>query len=236
MQVGLMGLQILDFILIGIMLLSGVLALMRGLTREVLSLIAWGLAALAAWFAIHQQKLLDVAMPYVDKPMLAQIAVGAIAFLVTLIVVSVVSVKISDLVVDSSAGTFDRSLGFIYGLARGFLLVAIAYLFYGWLLPPEKQEAWVRDAKSLPYLKSAGERLLAFMPPDIAATLNNTALAKPPEKPAAGSDAKQGAAQPGDTGYSQSETQSLDNLTNGTGGNTQPQQPQFGQSQQGTGQ
>jgi membrane protein required for colicin V production len=234
-----MGLQILDFILIGIMLLSGVLALMRGFTREVLSLIAWGLAALATWFAIHQQKLLDLAMPYVDKPVLAQVAVGAIVFLVVLIVVSVISVKISDLVVDSSAGAFDRTLGFFYGLARGFVLVAIAYLFYGWLLPPEKQEAWVRNAKSLPYIKTVGERLLAFMPPDIAETLNSTALAKPSDKPAAAGDGKQPG--PGDPGYTQGQTQGLDNLINGTGGGAQPQQPQpqqpqFGQSQQGTGQ
>ena len=222
-----MGLQILDFILIGIMLISGLLALMRGFTREVLSLVAWGLAALAAWLAIRQPKLTDLAMPYVDKPVLAQIAVGAVVFLVVLIIVSVVSVKVSDLVVDSSAGAFDRTLGFIYGLARGFVLVAIAYLFYGWLLPADKQEAWVRDAKSLPYIKMAGERLLAFMPPDIAETLNNTALSKTPEKPAT-TGGKTGAA-PGDPGYQATETQGLDNLINGTGAQTQ--QPKIGQSQ-----
>src|SRR5260221_997395 len=145
-----MGFQLLDLILLGIMLISGVLALMRGFTREVLSLVAWGLAALAAYFAIKQPKLIDLAMPYVDKPILAQIAVGAVAFLLVLIVVSVISVRLSDLVVDSSAGAFDRTLGFFYGLARGFVLVAIAYLFYGWLLPVEKQDVWVKDAKSLP--------------------------------------------------------------------------------------
>lgn len=228
-----MGFQILDFILIGIMLVSGILALMRGFTREVLSLVAWGLAALAAWFAIRQPKLTDIAMPYVDKPVLAQIAVGAVVFLVVLIIVSVISVKISDLVVDSSAGAFDRTLGFIYGLVRGFVLVTIAYLFYGWLLPADRQEVWVREAQSLPYIKAVGERLLAFMPADIADTLNNTALTKSPEKPIA-TDAKPApdAAAPG---YKSNETQGLDNLINGTGGGAKPQQPKIGQSQ-GTGQ
>ena len=47
-----MPLTILDFILIAIMLISGLLALMRGFTREVLSLLAWGVAAVAAYFAI----------------------------------------------------------------------------------------------------------------------------------------------------------------------------------------
>jgi len=53
----------------------------------VLSLVAWGASAVAAYFAIKQQALLDLAMPYVDKAILAQITVGAIAFIITLIVV-----------------------------------------------------------------------------------------------------------------------------------------------------
>ena len=206
-----MGFQLLDLILLGIMLISGVLALMRGFTREVLSLVAWGLAALAAYFAIKQPKLIDLAMPYVDKPILAQIAVGAIAFLIVLIVVSVISV---------------RTLGFFYGLARGFVLVAIAYLFYGWLLPVEKQDTWVKDAKSLPMIKLVGEKLLALMPPDIADTLSNTALLKNPDQAPAAGDKTQG-----EPGYQNNETQGLDNLIQGTGGNsTGQQQPQFGQS------
>jgi membrane protein required for colicin V production len=219
-----MSFQLLDLILVAIMLISGLLALMRGFTRELLSLVAWGLAALAAYFAIKQQQLIDVAMPYVDKPILAQIAVGGIVFLLVLIIVSVISVKISDMVVDSSAGAFDRSLGFVYGLARGFVLVAIAYLFYGWLLPFDKQEVWVREARSLPLIKLAGEKLLSFMPPDIAETLTNTALLKNPDQTPAG--VAKPAAEPG---YRNNETQGLDNLIQGTGGGT-AQQPQFGQS------
>jgi membrane protein required for colicin V production len=226
-----MPLTLFDFILIGIMLLSGVLALMRGFTREVLSLVAWGLAAVAAYFAIKQQKLVDLAMtsvPYLDKEILAKIGVGAAAFIVVLIVVSVISVKISDYVVDSAAGAFDRTLGMIYGLGRGFVFVAIAYLFYGWLLPFDKQEPWVRTAMSLPLVKATGEMLLSFMPPEIADTLNNTALQKNPEQPITGP--RPGAPGTGtpETGYRTNENQGLENLIHGTGG--AEDQPAFGQS------
>jgi membrane protein required for colicin V production len=215
-----MPFQLFDLILAGIMLISGLLALMRGFTREVLSLVAWGLAAVGAYFAVKQQPLVDLALPYVDKPVLAQIIVGAIAFIVVLIVVSVISVKISDYVVDSSAGAFDRTLGFIYGLARGFVLVAIAYLFYGWLLPVEKQDDWVKNAYSLDYIKSAGEALLSLMPPDIDETLTNTALMKNSQVPLGEQTAPE-------SGYRNNETQGLDNLIEGTG-----QKPAFGQSDQ----
>jgi len=210
----------LDFILLGIMLVSGLLALARGFTREVLSLVAWGAAAVAAYFAIKQPNLVEFAktnVPYLDKEILAQIAVGATAFLIVLIIVSIISVKISDYVVDSSAGSFDRTLGFIFGVGRGFIFVAIAYLFYGWLLPFEKQQSWVKNAYSLPMIKSAGEVLLSFMPPDIAETLSNTALAKDPGS----AGTPQPPALP-EEGYQSNENQGLENLIQGTGGAQKP--------------
>jgi membrane protein required for colicin V production len=217
-----MPFQILDLILFGIMLVSGLLALMRGFTREVLSLVAWAAAALATYIAVKQPALVALAIPYVEKPILAQIAVGAIVFIVVLIVFSLVGVKVSDKVVDSSAGAFDRSLGFVYGLGRGFVLITVAYLFYGWLVPLERQEDWVRNARSLPLIKSAAEIMLSYMPPDIAETLTNTALMKSPGLPAGKSDNAQS-----ESGYQGNETQGLDNLIQGTG---EAQQPAFGQS------
>ncbi|MBC8036094.1 MAG: CvpA family protein [Rhizobiales bacterium] len=222
-----MGFQLLDLILIGIMLLSGVLALMRGFTREVLSLLAWGLAAVAAYFAVMHEPLIQWTManvPYADQPTLAKVAAGGATFLLVLIVVSVVMVKISDVVVDSSAGAFDRSLGFIYGLARGLVLVTIAFLYYGWLVTADKQEDWVLEAKSLPLIKAVGKKLLALMPPDIEEILTDTALAKNPEQtPATGTKTE---AEPG---YSNSTTQGMDNAIQGTG-ETAPQ-PSFGQGE-----
>lgn len=209
-----MPFQLLDIILVGIMLISGLLALMRGFTREVLSLVAWGASALVAYFAVKQPALIDLAMPYVDKPILAQIAVGAIAFLVTLIIVSLISVKISDIVVDSSVGSLDRSLGLLFGFARGFVLVAISYLFYGWLVPADKQETWVRNATSLPAIIYVGEVLLNFMPPDIAETLANTALLANPDAPSLKTDQTAAKAEPG---YQSNEAQGLNNLIEGTG-------------------
>jgi membrane protein required for colicin V production len=220
-----MSFQLLDLILIGIMLISGLLALMRGFTREVLSLVAWGGAALCAYLAIKQEGLVNLALPYISNPKIAQAAVGAIVFFLALIIISLISVKISDAVVDSAVGAFDRSLGLIFGLARGFLLVTICYLFYGWLLKEEQQEPWVRNAASLPYIKSAGEFIVGFVPPDIRETLENTALIKNPAKP--GAPATDGTAEK--PGVPSGDQQGLDNLIEGTGNG---QKPIFGQGEQ----
>lgn len=218
-----MSFQILDFILFGIMAVSGLLALARGLTREVLSLVAWGLAAAAAFFASKQKPLLDLVAPHVDptKPVVAQVIVAAVAFILVLIIVSVISVKISDRVVDSRVGAFDRTLGFFYGLARGLILVSIAYLFYGWLLPVDRQEDWVRNAVSIPVVRNVGAMMLNLMPPDIAQTLQNSAQVMAPAEPAAKTDTPQ-------PNYTNGQTKGLDNLIQGTDQKTDV--PAFGQS------
>jgi membrane protein required for colicin V production len=208
-----MPFQLLDLILGGIMLISGLLALMRGFTREVLSLAAWGLAGLAAYFVWLRKLGFDLALQYISNEKVAQIAVCAGAFLLTLIIVSVISVKISDAVIDSAAGAVDRTLGFVYGLGRGLVLVAIAYLFYGWLQPPDKQEEWIRNAQSLGLIKNTGSLLLSFVPPDIADVLSNTALAPEGETGAAPDPAT------GQQGYSSGDSKSLDNLVEGSGTN-----------------
>jgi membrane protein required for colicin V production len=230
-----MPFQLLDLILAGIMIISGLLALMRGFTREVLSLIAWGAAAVAAYFAIHSAQLVGFAAKYLQPDIVAKIAVGGTVFLVVLIVVSLISVKLSDVVVDSAAGAFDRTLGFFYGLARGLVLVVIAYLFYGWLIPLDRQEEWVKNARSLPVIKSVGEVILSLVPPDIAETLTNSSILtnQPPvqqqQTPAAQTNTGETPATtaPADEeGYKKNESQGLDQLIQGTQGNQNNQNNQ----------
>jgi membrane protein required for colicin V production len=244
-----MPFQLLDLILAGIMIISGLLALMRGFTREVLSLIAWGAAAVAAYFAIHSKELIGFAAQYLQPDIVAKIAVAGTAFLIVLIVVSLISVKLSDVVVDSAAGAFDRTLGFFYGLGRGLVLVVIAYLFYGWLIPIDRQEEWVKNARSLPVIKSVGEVILSLVPPDIAETLTNssilgnqTPVQQPPAAQTGGAETQPDSgdtqAQPNDAeGYKKNESQDLDQLIQGTQGNQNNQntpppdnqeQPDFG--------
>jgi membrane protein required for colicin V production len=159
----------LDVILAAIMLISGFLAMLRGLTREVLSILSWAVAALATLYLFPQYQ--SQVRLYIEPPLLADAVLAAGIFIVVLIVVSLITSRISDKVLDSRVGALDRTLGFIFGLARGLVLVVIAYLFFSWLVPEETQPQWIREARSLPILKRTGDAIVSLLPDDPAAHL-----------------------------------------------------------------
>ena len=80
-------------------------------------------------------------------------------FIGTLIVVSIITVRISDMILDSRIGALDRTLGFLFGLARGLLIMVVAFLFFAWLVPDKQQPEWVTERQVA--RDAAGNRRLA---------------------------------------------------------------------------
>jgi len=159
-----MPITILDLVVLAVMLVSGLLAMVRGFMREVLSIAAWGAAALVTLYAF--QKLLPTAKTYFSNDTVAAVVVIAGVFLGTLIIVSIITVRISDMILDSRIGALDRTLGFLFGLARGLLIVVVAYLFFNWLVPDKQRPEWVTNAKSRTVLQGTGDWLLSLLPDD----------------------------------------------------------------------
>src|SRR5205085_5900518 len=86
-------------------------------------------------------------------------------FIATLILVSVLTVRISDKILDSRIGALDRTLGFVFGLGRGLLIVVVAFVFFDWLVP-SNQPGWINNAKSKVVLKGTGQWLQSLLPED----------------------------------------------------------------------
>ncbi len=166
-----MPFQILDIALIGIMLISGLLALMRGFTREVLALITWGGAAAAGYLAYQSEPLQQLARQYIDSDIVAQIALVGSVFLIVLIVVSLITMKLADWILDSGIGALDRTLGFVFGLARGLLLVAVAYIFFIYWVPPDRAPTWVKRAQTLSFVDQTSTYVIGILPPEIQEVL-----------------------------------------------------------------
>ena len=208
-----MPITILDLVLLAVMLISGLLAMVRGFMREILSIAAWATAAVATLYGFP--KVLPSAKGYFGNETVATIAVIAGIFIGTLIVVSVITVRISDMILDSRIGALDRTLGFMFGLARGLLIIVVAYLFFDWLVPEKQQPTWVAQAKTLTTLKSSGEWLKSVLPDDPESTiLKRLKKTKPDEEQ---TDAEPATPAPNPGGYGKSTRDGLKQLIDGKG-------------------
>ncbi|RYB06288.1 CvpA family protein [Lichenibacterium ramalinae] len=154
----------LDLALLGIVVVSALLSMVRGFTREVLAIASWGAAAVAAY--LLYPRVMPYLEHYIAKDTIRMIAAIAIVFFATLILVSIITVKLSDAILDSKVGALDRTMGFLFGAARGFLLGVVAFLFFNWLVPPKSQPEWVASARSKPLLQATGDEIVAMLPED----------------------------------------------------------------------
>jgi membrane protein required for colicin V production len=186
----------LDLGVLGVVFVSALLSMMRGFTREVLAIGSWAAAAAAAYY--FHPYLLPYLSPYIHKPVVLQAVAAAIVFFATLIIVSLFTVRLSDAILDSKIGALDRSLGFLFGAVRGFLLAVVAFAIFNWLVGDKQQPGWVQTAKTRPILVDTADRIVALLPEDAASTLETWIKSK---SGATGADlpadeAKPGAADP----------------------------------------
>jgi membrane protein required for colicin V production len=166
-----------DLVVIGVVFASALLAAVRGFTREVLAIASWGIAAIAA-LLLHPNLVPFVKVHIENHNIAVGVAIASI-FLITLVIVSFITVRLSDFVLDSRIGPLDRSLGFLFGAARGLLICVIAAIFFNWLVPEKMQPDWAKNAKTKPILQTTGDSLLAFLPDNPESLLKNIKKPKP---------------------------------------------------------
>ncbi len=160
----------LDLAVLAIVLISAFLSMLRGFSREVLAIASWAAAAAAAYY--FYPVVVPYLTPYIHKDIIAQAVAAAIVFFGTLIVVSLFTVRLSDAILDSKIGALDRSLGFVFGVARGFLLAVVAFAIFNWLVSEKQQPEWVKNAKTRSLLTETADKVVALLPEDAAATID----------------------------------------------------------------
>ncbi len=166
----------LDLFVIGIVLVSALLAMLRGFTREILAIASWAIAAVAA-YAFYPMAL-PYAQQYIPNKTASLAAAAGGIFLVTLIVAYFVTAKLSDVILDSRIGALDRTLGFLFGALRGFLISVILFLFFQWLVADKMQPVWVKEAKTRSLLESSGSWIKSLLPDDPEGVLQQLKVPK----------------------------------------------------------
>lgn len=152
----------LDIAIVVVLLLSGLFALMRGFVHEVLSVTAWLGAALATLYGLPLAR--PLARQHIETGWMADAAAGGAIFLVTLVVLSVLTHMVARRVRSSALNSLDRSLGFVFGLLRGAVLVCLAYVLAMWLIEPDEPPTWMTAAKTRPLVEAGARMLQSALP------------------------------------------------------------------------
>lgn len=129
------GFTLIDGIVAVVVVLSALLAYSRGFVREALAIGGWIVAAIAAFVFAPQVEPLIKEIPLVNDFLagsceLAMILAFAAVFAVALIVISLLTPLFSSAVQNSGISGVDQGLGFLFGVARGLLLVIVALVVY----------------------------------------------------------------------------------------------------------
>ena len=95
---------------------------------------------------------------------MADAITGTVIFVIALVAISIVSYAIAKRVKESSLNTIDRSLGFLFGLVRGAVVVCIAYLVLVQFIPMSAHPTWIREAKSLETVELGASLLVKLVP------------------------------------------------------------------------
>ncbi len=152
----------LDIGIIVLLLLSGFLAYARGLVHEVLSVAGWIGAIFATIYGFPLLKPFARLVTEID--IVADFGAGVVIFVVSLILLSLVTRRISKKVKDSALNAVDRSLGFLFGLLRGALICVIAYIGLGMVYPVDDQPEWIFQARSMELLRPGSAMLTELIP------------------------------------------------------------------------
>lgn len=154
----------LDLVIIGIILISALISLVRGFVKESISLVSWILAGFIAFR--YFSALAELLVSYIESPTVRAGIAFSVLFVCTLIVGAIVNFMASQMVSKTGLSGTDKTLGMVFGAARGVLIVTLVVLLAG--LTPMPEEAWWQDAATIKYFSQLANWLKDILPQDIS--------------------------------------------------------------------
>ncbi|WP_166415473.1 CvpA family protein [Cochlodiniinecator piscidefendens] len=165
------GFTLLDGIVAAVIIISALLAYSRGLVREVLAIGGWGAAAVLAYLFADQMRPIVNAIPVVgefvaDQCELSLLASFSLVMVIGLIVMSIFTPLFASLVQRSVLGGLDQGLGFLFGVARGVLLVVVGLMAYDFAVTDDGFPM-VDDSRTVQVFARMQDRVSDQVPSDV---------------------------------------------------------------------
>lgn len=174
------GINIADIAVIGLLVLSAIVGIARGFTREFFGIIAWICALAATLFGIIWAR--PYMQGFIKNPLIADVVSGVVIFVLVLFILGSLSRYLSIRVKGSALGGLDRSLGLLFGVARGAIVLVIAYFVTSLFWNPEKWPQEIKEARSLSYIVDGANWLRSLVPEDAIKNLGLRSLEKEEEE------------------------------------------------------
>jgi membrane protein required for colicin V production len=154
-----------DIVVVAVLLISGVLALFRGFVKETLTIIGWVGAIFISLYGY--QPMAPLLADIFAEIWIAQLVMASALFLITLVILTIISHLIASRVQGSMLGHLDRALGFVFGLLRGMVLVSVVYLIGTLFWDEDKMPDGINDARTLPLVKLGADFMAGLAPDNI---------------------------------------------------------------------
>jgi len=151
-----------DIAVVVVVVISALLAWLRGFVREVFSLLTWVGAILITLYAFDP--LQPYARQLIPQTVFADVGLAILLFLVSIMILSIISGRICLMVAGSSHNGLDSALGFLFGMFRGVLIAAIAFLLITKLAGDGAPPRWLQAARTAPLLSIAAQQIDALLP------------------------------------------------------------------------
>jgi len=157
-----------DYAIIGLICISLIIGLFRGLIREAFALVTW---AVAFWIAVtFSTPFATLLESSIADPSLRIAAAFTTLFLLTLVLGAIINKLLSVLIEKTGLTGTDRIAGLVFGIARGVFLIVILVMLAG--LTPLPESSWWKESQLLPLFQSLAIWLKLHMPEGIASYLN----------------------------------------------------------------
>ena len=151
-----------DLAVLVVMALSCLIGIIRGVTKEILSVFTWVGSAYAAYTFYPMAS--HFARGHIANPMIADGITGAVLFIIFLILFGIITVAISNAVKDSMVGGLDRSLGLAFGIFRGVFIVCVVEIGFSLFVPREKQSELIQSARFTPMVRNGSDEIVSMLP------------------------------------------------------------------------
>lgn len=153
-----------EYFILGVIALSALIGLLRGLLKEAISLGTWIAAFIVA--ALFVRDGAAYLAKYIGIPSVSIILAFGLLYLSVLIIGGLINLVVAQLIEPAGLSGVDRVLGLVFGLLRGMLLITVLVLMAGFT--PLPQDAWWKQSPLLPRFQQGAVWLRDRLPADIA--------------------------------------------------------------------